>query len=367
MLVFLVVGCAQKGATVTGNLLNAEGETVLLEHLSSKAVTPVDSAEVDSNGEFKLNAGEITEPGFYRLRINENNFVILLLSEGEHAEISGNALDFYQSYEVEGSEGSTKLRYLDQKLRGDYIKTDSLKQVFQAFQQQGHPRLDSIAQAIDAAYQGMQEEKRQFVLAFLEENPTSLAALSAVQSLNPAQDLAVYEKVAEDLSATMAESDYVKQFKTQLVDIRSKQQAAGRTEIGAVAPEMVLKTPEGETIKLSDFKGKVTMIDFWAAWCKPCRMENPNVVKLYAKYKSKGFEIFGVSLDQSGDKWVEAIAQDGLTWKHGSELRFWESSFVPAYNLDGIPMTYLLDENGVIIAKGLRGEQLEQKLKEIFG
>jgi thiol-disulfide isomerase/thioredoxin len=367
ILVFLVVGCAQKGATISGNLLNAEGETVRLEHLSSKAVTPIDSAEVGSNGKFKLSAGEITEPGFYRLKINENNFVILLLNEGEHAEISGNALDFYQSYAIEGSEGSTKLRYLDQKLRGDYIKTDSLRQAFQAYQQQGHPRLDSIAQAIDVVFQEMQEEKRQFVLAFLDENPTSLAALSAVQSLNPAQDLAVYEKVAEDLSATMAESDYVKQFKTQLVDIRSKQQSAGRTEIGAVAPEMVLKTPEGETIKLSDFKGKVTMIDFWAAWCKPCRMENPNVVKIYAKYKSKGFEIFGVSLDQSGDKWVEAIAQDGLTWKHGSELKFWESSFVPAYNLDGIPMTYLLDENGVIIAKGLRGEQLEQKLKEIFG
>jgi hypothetical protein len=96
-------------------------------------------------------------------------------------------------------------------------------------------------------------------------------------------------------------------------------------------------------------------------------MENPNVVKVYNKYKSKGFEIFGVSLDKDGNKWVEAIAQDGLTWKHGSELRFWQSSFVPAYSLDGIPMTYLLDENGVIIAKGLRGEQLEQKLKEIFG
>ncbi len=367
ILVFLVVGCAQKGATIKGNLLNAEGETVYLEHLSSSAVTPVDSAEVGSDGKFKLSTGEITQAGFYRLKINENNFVILLLNDGESAEVIGNALDFNGSCEIEGSEGSTKLRYLDEKLRGVFLKTDSLKQTFQAYQQQGHPRLDSIAQSIDAVFQGMQEEKRQFVLGFLEENPTSLTALSAVQSLNPAQDMEVFEKVAENLMKAMPESEYVKQFKTQLVDLRSKQQAAGRTEIGAPAPEMVLKTPEGETIKLSDFKGKVTMIDFWASWCKPCRMENPNVVKIYAKYKSKGFEIFGVSLDQSGEKWVEAIAQDKLTWKHGSELRFWESSFVPAYNLDGIPMTYLLDENGVIIAKGLRGEQLEQKLKEIFG
>ena len=152
-----------------------------------------------------------------------------------------------------------------------------------------------------------------------------------------------------------------------MIDIKSKQQAQGRTAIGAQAPEIALLTPDGKPIKLSDFKGKITMIDFWASWCKPCRMENPNVVKVYNKYKSKGFEIFGVSLDQNGDKWVEAIAQDGLTWKHGSELKFWQSSFVPAYNLDGIPMTYLLDENGVIIAKGLRGAELEAKLQEIFG
>lgn len=364
---FILVGCGQKGTTVNGNLVNAEGETVLLEHLSSTASTPVDSAEVSSSGDFKLSTGEITEPGFYRFKINDNNFVILLLNKGENVELSGNALDFYQSYEVEGSEGSSKLRYLDQRLRADYNKTDSLRKAFQAYQQQGHTRLDSIAQSIDGVFQAMQAEKRQFVLGFIEENATSLVALSAVQSLNPAQDLDVFETVAENLAVVFPESDYVKKFKTQLIDIRSKQQAAGRTEIGAKAPEMVLKTPEGETIKLSDFRGKITMIDFWASWCKPCRMENPNVVKVYNKYKNKGFEIFGVSLDQDGQKWVDAIAQDGLTWKHGSELKFWQSSFVPAYNLDGIPMTYLLDENGIIIAKGLRGEQLEQKLKEIFG
>ena len=365
-ILFFLVGCAQKGTTIKGNLLNAEGETVLLEHLSSTATTPVDSAKVGANGNFKLSTGEISDAAFYRLKISDNNFVILLLNEGENAEVSGNALDFYQSYEIKGSEGSAKLRYLDQRLRGDFNKTDSLRMVFQTHQQQGHPRLDSIAQAIDAAFQEMQAAKREFVLDFIEENPNSLAGLSAVQSLNPAEDMDVFETVAQNLTAAMPESDYVKQFKMQLLDMRSKQQAAGRTEIGAQAPEMVLKTPEGETIKLSDFKGKITLIDFWAAWCKPCRMENPNVVRMYNRFKDKGFDIFGVSLDQSKEKWVQAIAQDGLTWRQGSELKFWESSFVPVYNLDGIPMTYLLDENGVIIAKGLRGPQLEQKLEELF-
>jgi thiol-disulfide isomerase/thioredoxin len=229
-----------------------------------------------------------------------------------------------------------------------------LKKVFQAHQQMGHPRLDSIAQSIDAAFQDMKATNREFILKMIEDHPTSLVSLSAVQSLNPETDIDVFQKVEDNLIAAMPESEYVKQFKIQMADIRAKKQAAGRTGIGAEAPEIAVVTPKGETIKLSDFRGKVTMIDFWASWCKPCRMENPNVVRVYNRFKDKGFEVFGVSLDKDKNQWVQAIAQDGLTWKHGS------------YNLDGIPMTYLLDENGIIIAKGLRGEQLEQKLEELF-
>ena len=138
--ILVLASCGQKETSIKGTLVNAEGETVRLERLSSTASTPVDSAEVSSSGDFKLSAGEITEAGFYRFKINENNFVILLLDKGENVELNGNALDFYQSYEVEGSEGSAKLRSLDQRLRLDYNKTDSLRKSFQAFQQQGHPR-----------------------------------------------------------------------------------------------------------------------------------------------------------------------------------------------------------------------------------
>lgn len=362
----LLASCGQKGAVVKGNLDNAEGETIILEKLSPTDVIATDSLEIGKSGDFKLSTGEIVEPGFYRLRINDNNFVILLLNDGETAEVKGNALDFYRSYEVAGSEGSTKLRMLDARLRQDYELQDSLRKSFMQFQAQGHPRLDSISQSIDAVFQSAQREKLVFVKEFIDQNPTSLATLSAVQSVRYDENPELFDQVASNLEEAYPNSDYVKQFKKQVVDLKAKQQAAAKTGIGAQAPEIVVQTPDGETIKLSDFRGKVTMIDFWAAWCKPCRAENPNVVRLYNKYKDKGFEIFGVSLDQDKEKWIQAIKQDGLTWKHGSELRFWQSSFVPAYNLDGIPMTYLLDENGVIIAKGLRGQQLEAKLQEIF-
>lgn len=362
-----LVGCAQNNASVIGNIINSDGETVVLEKLTSTEAQPVDSMTIKDDGSFKLKTADLTEPGFYRLSVNKNNFVILLLDKGEKAEVTGNALDFYKSYEISGSEGSVKLRLLDQTLRADFEKVDSLRKTFQAFQQAGHPRLDSISLVIDAQFQESQKKKRDFVVGFINENSNSLVALSAVQALNPDTDMETFEKVAKDLMAVYPESDYVKKFNMQLIDLRTQKQAAERTNIGSPAPEIAVTTPEGTPIKLSDFKGKVTLIDFWASWCKPCRMENPNVVKVYNRFKNKGFEIFGVSLDQDGGQWKAAIAQDGLTWKHGSELKFWQSSFVPTYNLDGIPMAYLVDAEGIIIAKGLRGEQLEQKLEEILG
>lgn len=362
-----LAACGQKGAVVSGTLDNAEGETILLERLSSTDATVKDSIEIGSNGKFKLADPELTDPGFYRIRIGQNNFVILLLDDGETAEVSGNALDFYKSYEVSGSEGSVKLRSLDKRMRQDYEMTDSLRKSFMQLQASGQYNMDSVKQSIDQIFLAAQEEKVAFVEQFISENPSSLATLSAVQALKFDDNVELFEAVASNLSAAYPNSDYVKQFKKQLVNLRAQQQAEAKTGIGAVAPEIIVQTPDGETIKLSDFKGKITMIDFWASWCKPCRMENPNVVRVYNQYKDKGFEIFGVSLDKDKDKWIEAIQQDGLTWKHGSELQFWQSSFVPAYNLNGIPMTYLLDENGVIIGKGLRGQQLEAKLQEIFG
>ena len=364
--VLCLVGCAQKGTTISGEVLNADGETAVLEKLSATKATPIDSIKINQDGSFVLNAGELTDPGFYRLILNPKNFVVLLLENGERLEVSGNALDFYQTYSVTGSKGSEILRTLDLQRRSEINITDSLKKVFQGFQMAGHPRLDSIAESIDQTFRELQQANRVYVKQLIDDNPGSLVTLSAVQGLNPDEDLDVFQQVSDNLAAKYPDSEYLKQFKLQLTDIKAKQQAANRTNIGSPAPEIAVSTPDGGAIKLSDFRGKVTMIDFWASWCKPCRMENPNVVKVYNRFKDKGFEIFGVSLDQTQEKWIQAIAQDGLTWKHGSELKFWQSSFVPAYNLDGIPMTYLLDENGIIIAKGLRGEELERKLEELF-
>ncbi len=138
------------------------------------------------------------------------------------------------------------------------------------------------------------------------------------------------------------------------------------TSIGVVPPPINLPDPSGKTLSLESLRGKTVLLDFWASWCGPCRKENPNVVKLYNQYKSRGFEILGVSLDKNREQWLQAIKQDGLTWKHVSDLKGWRSQAAQAYSVSAIPKTFLLDESGKIIGKNLRGRSLEAKLAEIF-
>ncbi len=149
--------------------------------------------------------------------------------------------------------------------------------------------------------------------------------------------------------------------------LEDKVRKAQLLAIGMVPPEIELPTPEGKMLKLSDLRGKVVLIDFWASWCGPCRKENPNVVRVYEKYQNKGFEILGVSLDRSREPWLQAIEKDGLEWLHVSDLQYWNSAAAKNYMVSGIPATFLLDKEGKIIAKNLRGPSLEAKLAEVLG
>ena len=142
--------------------------------------------------------------------------------------------------------------------------------------------------------------------------------------------------------------------------------SAARLGVGVAAPEIALPSPSDDTVQLSSLRGKIVLLDFWASWCAPCRHENPNLVRNYKKYKDKGFEIYQVSFDRTKSAWLKGIEDDKLDWFHVSDLQYWNSIVVPVYNIQGIPMNYLLDREGKIMAHNLRGEQLGRKLEEIF-
>lgn len=171
----------------------------------------------------------------------------------------------------------------------------------------------------------------------------------------------LYIKYAQEFINTYQEKypDIAAQLKKE-IDLRTQ------FEEGQVAPDFTQDTPEGEPFSLSDLRGKYVLIDFWASWCGPCRRENPNVVRLYDQYKDKGFDILGVSLDNDKSRWLAAIEKDQLTWKHVSDLKGWSNNVAQQYNIRSIPSTILIDPEGKIVAKNLRGTSLEAKLKELF-
>ncbi|MBL7938789.1 MAG: TlpA family protein disulfide reductase [Flavobacteriales bacterium] len=164
--------------------------------------------------------------------------------------------------------------------------------------------------------------------------------------------------------------DQVDRMEQQEVQIKLQEEEQKRLSnllpIGSVAPEIRQQTPAGGTLALSDLRGKVVLIDFWASWCRPCRMENPNVKRVYERFATKGFEILGVSLDRDQAAWEKAIKDDGLPWKHVSDLGFWNNAAAQEYGVSGIPYTVLVDRDGKILEKGLRGAQLEERLAQLL-
>ncbi|MDX1362973.1 MAG: TlpA disulfide reductase family protein [Arenibacter latericius] len=214
----------------------------------------------------------------------------------------------------------------------------------------------------------LQEEYKNFELQFIKDNPNGLiSALLIDKALNgriieSAEAQEMYDALTPEIKETVPG----KQIAKSLTAAKAREEKGKSTAIGAVAPDFSGPTPEGGEISLKEAMGKVTIIDFWAAWCKPCRVENPNVVRVYNKYHEKGLNIIGVSLDRKEEDWKKAIADDKLTWNHISSLDYFDDAIAKLYNVDAIPATFILDENGVIIARNLRGPALEEKISELL-
>lgn len=214
---------------------------------------------------------------------------------------------------------------------------------------------------ITQEYMDMAKERTKDVGAFIQANPNSLAGLDLLKRwVDPTADVASATKFYGYLSDNLKNNPTAKRYASLI-------EQANKVAIGSVAPDFELKDPSGVSHSLSEFKGKYVLLDFWASWCIPCRKENPNLIKAYEAFKDKKFEIVGISLDGGNgahDKWTGAIKADGLIWPQLSDLEGWNSGVAKQYQVTAIPMNFLLDPNGKILAKNLRGEQLEEVLKK---
>lgn len=344
-----------------GKLNGSKGETIYFEKLSGTQPVVLDSAVLDENGEFEFTS-YTPKIGFYRLKFNNQNFALLVLDSSDKVMLTADASDLGTTYKVEGSPETKVFLEFNSLSKARDLRLDSLNKVFQSTMEQykmDSKRMDSLSGLFEAPYNAIVDKANVAIVEKIKQNTDKYSSMIAIQALEPDKYAEVYKALDEGLSKQYPNERSVMMFH----DVVTKMLA---TTAGQTAPEILLPTPEGNQIALSSFRGKVVLVDFWASWCGPCRKEMPNVVKAYAKFKDKGFEIFGVSLDQDRDRWVEAIAKDGMTWPQVSDLKYWESAPARLYNVQSIPYTVLLDKEGKILYKNLRGAALEEKLAELL-
>ncbi|WP_299208497.1 TlpA disulfide reductase family protein [uncultured Dokdonia sp.] len=256
---------------------------------------------------------------------------------------------------------TTKSRQLNKK------KAELTKNLNQARRETDGIMVTEYTAQIQALDEQYIESKKQV----LTENTNTMVSIMALSDLINAKVLDIEETEAyyNDLAPDIQKSTVGNSIKNYIAQQKSQRAASNVASVGNKAPEFSAPTPDGKELALSETLGKYTIIDFWASWCKPCRMENPNVVRVYNKYHDKGLNIISVSLDQPGQKqrWLGAIEKDQMDWYHVSNLQFWNDPIPRSYGVRAIPATFLLDETGTIIAKDLRGQALENKIAELLG
>jgi thiol-disulfide isomerase/thioredoxin len=281
------------------------------------------------------------------------------------------------SYLIEGSPDSKLIQDFNMYLKSNL---DKLRELNKIYTDSLHsPNIQSIIADLDGRSKLILEDQKEYTIRYISDNSRSLVSLLALYQqvsprnyiLNPMEDIEYFEMVDSTLYQLYPESEPVQALHAQVIELKQRIEVERLKELrfgmGATPPEIALPNPEGDTIRLSSTRGKIVLLDFWAAWCNPCRLENPNLVNNYQRYHSKGFEIFQVSLDRDRNAWLGAIESDGLgEWIHVSDLKYWNSIVKDLYQLSQIPSSFLLDREGKIIARDLRGENLEKKLAEIF-
>ncbi len=324
---------------VKGQIEDASDLQVFFDQIKfTNSSNVIGKSDISSNGKFKVALDEHPGAGIYRIRIGAKRSFLVFDGSEKIVEVNGKLSDFDSgSQRITGSASSTA--YLDAE-------------------KQAKSRTLNVGN-----FSNFVNGQNSIVSALISYNFFKAMDQKNIDAL---------KVVNQKLNADFPQTDFAKDFNNLTTTKESQLKqflATQRIQVGQEAPEIKLKDPKGKEYALSDLKGKVVLIDFWASWCRPCRMENPNVVRMYKKYNNQGFEVFSVSLDSENAKqrWIDAIKKDGLEWPyHVSDLKKWASAPAKEYGVTGIPKTFLIDREGKFAAIGLRGAALEPALKKLL-
>lgn len=360
----LLASCEEdkEGYYISGTVENAnEGQKIYVSELneSNTQTVPVDTIEV-KNGQFEVDLPEKDAPTISFLSLEGTRGNVLYIADNTPITFSIYPDSLYATKVSGGADNEILYRYLGEIQETNRKMGEAREAMRQAFSEQDTEKIKSLQEQQEAVADQDKISKKELV----QENPNSIVSVMVLQDMINTRMYSASElrSLFDSLSPQVREMSLAKSLDQNLKNM-------SRTDIGNKAPDFSAKTPEGEELALQDVLGKVTLVDFWASWCKPCRVENPNIVNVYQKYHDQGFNIIQVSLDRPGqkDNWVNAIKEDNLgEWNHVSNLMFWQDPIAAQYGVRAIPAAFLLDENGTIIAKNLRGQALEDKVSEVL-